>query len=235
MRGCEVGWYHGPDTARPLTGAAALRWDMEVLSQEQALIQPLYLGVSQATRDQLRAIATMSGVTVNAGNLLTGGDNVAAGPHHREGEIPAFPEGDSMTSVDDRWRYGMRLGNQFAPQGTGYVDGATQRPAAGAAYTDGTALAAANTRPHLHMLDAEIDDGMGMASISRITALLGQFTDAERLEFARDRMPGGSQYSGRLAMIPRVRRETVTAALPASGPERTAFLENYNRSRPAGR
>jgi hypothetical protein len=35
--GCEVGWYHGPDTARPLTGAAVFvcpgkRWVSWLLS-----------------------------------------------------------------------------------------------------------------------------------------------------------------------------------------------------------
>jgi hypothetical protein len=227
----------------PLTGDAALRWDMATLSEEQALVQTLYDGMSPRAREQMATIAKQQGFVVSVGRALTSEDTVTAGvgpdgragtadDHNRGGDVPAFPESGDLTSVDARWQYGMGLGNTFSPSGTGYNPSTHTRPAPRAGYTDGTALASVNTRQHLHMLDAEIDEAMGMASISNVQAILGQLTDGEKAELARDRRPDGGAYSSRLAMLVRVPRDTVVAALPASGAERDAFLASYDRLRP---
>lgn len=125
----------------------------------------------------------------------------------------------------------MGLDNTFAPRGTLYDPNQHTRPAPRPEYTDGTALTRVHTRPHLHMLDGELDDAMGMARVSRVQAVLGQLTASEKAELARDRRPDGGTYSSRLAMLVRVPRDAVVAALPESGPERDAFLASYDRLR----
>lgn len=216
----------------PLTGAAAMRWDMEVLSQEQTLVQGLYSTMSVDAQEKMEAIAKKQGL-VGVGAAATDDDLVKKGPYNNEAEVPAFPAAASLTSVDDRWTYGMTLGDTFTPGGTGFSPSANKRPAVGASYTSGSELAAVNTRPNLHKLDAIVAQFSGSVSVSEVIAILGALSPSEKLELARDRSPDGRKYSGYLAMMPRVPRANVEAALPASGPERASFLTSYNRLRPS--
>ncbi|MEL6381793.1 MAG: hypothetical protein AAFQ89_04840 [Cyanobacteria bacterium J06626_18] len=215
----------------PLTGQAALEWDMQILSEEQQLIQPLYEGVAAETIEQLETIARQSGFVATVGSWLTSEDSVDAGNHNLEGDVPAFPDDEPITSVDSRWRYGMRLGDQFTPGGTGYAEGTHARPEPSDEYTRGDALAAVHVRPHLHMLDAQLENA-GYAEISTVRSLLQQLLPGEQEELARDRSPDGFRYSDRLSMMPRIQHSDIEAALPSEGAAREAFLQNFDRYRP---
>jgi hypothetical protein len=225
----------------PLTGAAALRWDMQVLSEEQSLIQPLYASVSPSTISQLEGIARQQGFA-GLGAWITGGANVPAGPHNNGGSMPGFG-GGSILSVDDRWTYGMQVGNQFTPGGTGYDPARHSRPAAGSGYTSGAELNAVNVRPNLHMLDAVLDSPAD-SDPARILSLLRALTPHEQGELLADRSPDGTQYSDRLGecsfdtvaltgMIMEV--TSLTTNIPAivggytgGAAHRSTFLSRYN-------
>ena len=136
----------------PLKGAAALKWDMQVLAEEQTLIQPLYDRMSKDSLQQLDDIARQSGVVGFAASLA-GEDQVAALPHSKGGTVPEFT-GAAITDIGARWEYGMALGNEFAPSGTGYVPGTTKMPSVGADYSSGKEFSKVATRSALHQLDA---------------------------------------------------------------------------------
>ncbi len=214
----------------PLQGKAAMEWDMKILSEEQQLIQPLYEGVSKDTRDKLESIAKVQGLAW-LGSHLTEEDSVEKGDYNNAGDVSAFPEEDSITSVDDRWRYGMNLGNKFTPGGTGYSEKEHSRPEPGEDYTNGNALATVSRRHNLHMLDAELDL-LGRANISTVRNLLRKLTLTEKRELALDHSPDGFKYSDKLSMIKRLKREDVEAALPPNGKSRKNFLENFDKYRP---
>ncbi|MEM9490746.1 MAG: hypothetical protein AAGC55_16480, partial [Myxococcota bacterium] len=225
----------------PLTGAAALRWDMEVLSEEQTLIQPLYTSVSPSTIAQLESVARQQGFA-GIGAWITGGGNVPAGPHHSAGSMPSFG-GNDIQNIDDRWEYGMQLGDQFTPGGSGYNPATHSRPAPGAGYTSGAELNAVNVRPNLHMLDAVLDSPAD-SDPARILTLLRALTPHEQGELMADQSPDGTQYSDRLGecsfsasaltgMITEV--TSLTGALPGivggytgGAANRSTFLAAYN-------
>lgn len=186
----------------PMTGAEALAWDMKVLSEEQALIQPLYDSVDPKTRQLLKSVATKSGLSgVATGFLgLDVVDPFTNDDGHKlnnGGRVPAF-NGDDIQNVNQRWHYGMILGDQFTPGGTDYDSEVHQPPTPGAGYIDGSELANVNIRPHLHMLDAELVQPLN-ADPARVTSLLGQLTDKEQAEMMNDQSPDGFQYSKQLA------------------------------------
>ena len=228
----------------PLKGWKALEWDMQVLSEEQQLIQPLYESASPQVVKQLEQIAKKDHWTVRAASW-TDRDNVEEGKHNQAGEVPAFPKKESIESVDARWHYGMELGNLFAPKGTGY-NSTLHRPETSEEYTSGKALAKVNVRSNLHMLDANLDygeseiprgvKGIPTSSMSDslrerlmiIPNLLQKLTPPEKEELARDRSPDGFRYSERLSRFA-VQRSDIEAALPASGEAQKAFLQNLDQ------
>ncbi|WNG18600.1 hypothetical protein [Cystobacter fuscus] len=184
--------------ARQLQGRPAFEWDMRTLSEEQTLIQPLYDGVSQATRTQLNRIARLQGLPGAVAHVSPGAEVKEELPYVRGGRVPAFT-GTALTSIDDRWHYGMTLGNLFTPGGTGYNPAVDKRPTVSAGYKSGTELSRVRTRPNLHRLDAALDGGgVGARWLGeQVDALLRRLTTAEQAELLRDRRPDGDRYSVR--------------------------------------
>ena len=226
----------------PVTGAAALKWDMDTLAEEQTLIQPLYASVSSSTIAALNNVARQQGFA-GIGAWATNGAHVPPGPHNNKGEMQPFGTGApsaSITNVGDRWNYGMQVGAQFAPTPTGFVPG-TPMPAAPSSYTSGAELAAVDTRHHLHMLEGCLDSPRD-ADPARILSLLRALTPAEQAEFNTDRSPDGTQYSYQLAECSfgiilltgaLIERPTMTAGIPAivggyaGGPGPSTVLGRY--------
>ena len=219
----------------PLTGDAAMQWDMQILSEEQAMMDTLYEQMTPEARALMESSAKKEmgflGLR-SVGIWMYDLDEVEEGPHNNGGTVPAFPGNHQLDNVEHRWQYGMMLGDQFTPGGTGFDPSVHTRPPPRPQYTDGTALAAVNTRPNLHMLDGELDAAMGYASITSVENILSSLTEAEKAEFARDQHPDIGRYSSRLAMMRRVSRRFIVGALPATGAARESFLANYDRLRP---
>jgi len=226
----------------PLTGAAALAWDMAILAEEQTLIQPLYAGVAPSTIAALNNVARQQG-WAGVGAWATNGARVAPGPFNRGGDMAAFGAGSpgaSITNIGDRWNYGMQTGGQFAPAPTGFAPG-TPMPAVGAGYTSGAELAAVDTRHNLHMLEACLDSPRD-ADPTRILSLLRALTPTEQAEFNTDASRDGTQYSYQLGecsfdvsaltgMI--LERTAMTSSIPTivgayhGGPGPGTFLSRY--------
>jgi hypothetical protein len=178
-----------------------MEWDMRILSEEQTLIQPLYDGVSAETRSRLDQIARQKGLPGLAADVLPTG-SVESSRHVRGGPIPGFT-GTSLTSIHERWLYGMTLGNLFTPGGTGFNPATHQRPAPSSGYANGTELARVRTRPNLHRLDAALDGGSTGATWLQREAegILRRLTRAEQIELLRDRTPDGQRYSEHCRVI----------------------------------
>lgn len=207
----------------PLTGRDALRWDMRILSEEQSLIQPLYMGVSSETRAQLDRIARQRGLPGAMSAVMA--PTVEPSQHSRSGDIPPFTAG-AMTSVDDRWRYGMNLGDRFTPNGTGFDPTLDSRPAPGSGYADGTELAKVQTRHHLHRLDAALDGGASGARwlTEEIERIVRGLSGNELEELLGDRRPDGGRYSHRLH-LPRATMLQLLATWRIGLEEQMNFLE----------
>ena len=228
-----------------LTGQDALQWDMQTLSEEQALVQPMYNVMSQQTQDRMEEIAKKKGFLLNAVLFFTDADDIEERPgpdgqmgtsddYNRSGTVPGLT--GNIDNPRDRWTYGMQLGNQFAPRPTGYTSG-TPMPDPRPQYTDGSAFNEVSDRGNLHMLDAEIDVAMGLARYSRIRTFLGNLSGAEAAELARDvrpeQSPGRSEplrYSEQLGLLIRLTREEVAAALP-NGSDKDAFMARFDAVR----
>jgi Domain of unknown function (DUF4157) len=220
----------------PLSGPAALAWDMQVLAEEQQLIQALYDSVAPETITALENVAHQQGFA-SIGAWITNGGAVAAGPFNQAGSVPPF-SGDDITDPNDRWRYGMELGNTFAPEPTGYTDGMAM-PSVSESYTSGDELAAVNTRANLHMLEACIDGHEG--DPDRTLSLLRALTPSEQAEFNTDVTADGLRYSTLLARAGFMIIDLHVYELPLAdqipevvggftgGPGPQAFLDNYNR------
>lgn len=224
-----------------LTGDAALNWDMQTLSEEQQLIQPLYRKMSPESVRQMDAIArktpfVKAGIWADARmNHGKAGDEVTAGQFNYGGTVPAFEE-KNLTDVHDRWTYGMKLGNVFRKTGTLFDPAKDPRPEAGAEYRDGSKFAAVDTRAHLHVLDAWLNpDRMSrIGPGSDVGAIINGLTPVEKRLVLADRSPDGWSYSVRFAQFGFISEATVRRALP-DGPEFAgvvaAFLVRYRNER----
>jgi hypothetical protein len=203
----------------PLKGRAALEWDMKVLSEEQVLIQPLYDGMSTEAREQMDYIARKQRFA-GVGAWWTEEDQVEAGPGRNADEVPPF-DGGSLVSVQDRWRYGMRLGDRFTPGGTGFDPTRDTQPPAGVGYWDASEFAKVATRTHLHDLDAWLNPArltrMGPNSMSAakyLQAIIDKLTAFEKQQVLADRSPDGWAYSTQFAQFGFITEEVVAQALP---------------------
>ena len=129
----------------PITGPAAMQWDMQVLADEQTLVQPMYARMSQQTKDQLEYIARQRRFAW-LGAWWTEEAHVPSGTFHREGDVPAFDQPD-LQSIGDRWRYGMGLGDRFTRGGTGFDPATHTMPSVGSEYTSGAEFARISNAP----------------------------------------------------------------------------------------
>jgi hypothetical protein len=180
----------------PLVGRAALDWDMRILSEEQTLIQPLYKGVSTSTVEKLEQIARKQGLPGTAASVMSKDAVQPEPPYIRGGVVPAFT-GAAITSIHDRWLYGMSLGDLFTPGGTGFNPAVHTRPAPATNYGNGVELTRVRIRPNLHQLDATLDgSGSGTPWLkNEVTAILRRLTRDEQTELLRDQKPDGGRYS----------------------------------------
>jgi hypothetical protein len=220
----------------PLKGPAALKWDMQVLAEEQTLIQPLYDRISKTTVEQLDFIARKKGVAIAIGTSLTDSDEVPKGRFNKEGTVPAFNQ-TNIRKPADRWRYGMHLGNVFAPAGTGYDPNKDAMPLVAGGYSDGTELAKVDTRRYLHVLDAWLSPerltrtGVG-ADLQAIIAGLSSF---EKDQILLDRSGDGWAYSVRFAQFGFITETMVRQTLPAATTSNQAaiafFMKRYKDER----
>lgn len=207
----------------PVTGAEALQWDMKTLAEEQALVQPLYDRMDPQTFDQLDYIARKKRFA-RVGVWISDADEVAAGAANRAGTVPAFNSGD-LSKAEDRWKYGMELGNQFAPTATGYRPGKDTMPVPGKGYSDGSELAKVDTRAHLHELDAWLNpnrwrhdpDDAG----ENVDAIIDKLTPFEKSMIVKDKSADGWSYSNRFGWLLSIPESTVRKAIP-SGPASAA-------------
>jgi hypothetical protein len=224
----------------PLKGKAALDWDMQILAEEQALVQPMYSRMSPETVEQLKYIAT-KGFWAKAGAWKTDGDVVAGGPNVRGGTVPAFDKSANIQNIGDRWKYGMKLGDTFTPGGSGYDPTRDAMPTPGAGYTSGGELAKVDTRANLHELDAWLNpnrltrQGPGSESAaSFLRAIMGRLSNFEKQNVLSDRSPDGWAYSKQFAQFSFITEAMVKQALP-SDPSLAgavaAFLARYNAER----
>lgn len=204
----------------PITGRKAFEWDMQALAEEQALIQPMYARMSPETRSQLEYIARQR-FWAAAGSWLTGDARVKKGTYNKEGDVPAFNEGD-LQSITDRWKYGMKLGDVFAPSGTGFDPGKDVMPSVSADYTSGAAFKRLDTHAGLHQLDSWLNPNRVSrlsGSGSDLDAIIASLTDAEKHEVLADSPADGGHYAmwfakatGRTGYVTEAQ---VRAALPA--------------------
>lgn len=212
----------------PLTGLAALQWDMRILSEEQTLIQPLYEGVSFNTRKKLDQIARQKGLPGTIAYVMPNAYVDEELPYVQGGRIPSF-QGVALTSVDERWLYGMSLGKQFTPGGTPFNPAIHKRPPPSGSYVAGSELARVRTRPTLHRLDAALDlGGVGTAWLQEeVETLLWKLTLAEQTELLRDEKPDGGRYSVscRLVLRPSMFRLLATWRIDLEAQMR--FLSGY--------
>ena len=216
----------------PLRGRAALAWDKQVLAEEQTLIQPLYSRLSQQSLDQLNRIARKQGVVVGGGAWVTGQDKVDAGPYNNAGRVPGFNQ-PNMTSINDRWTYGMNLGNQFTPGGTGFNPATDPMPGVGAGYQNGTEFAQVDTRHALHELDAWLNPNRlsRTGAGSDLQAIIGQLSPFEKQQVLTDHSADGWAYSTQFAQFSFITEAQVRQALPADAAAAgavSAFIGRYN-------
>ena len=218
----------------PLTGQAAMDWDMQVLADEQTLVQPMYSRMSTETREQLEYIARQRRFAW-LGAWWTGEARVAPGTYNRGGDVPAFDQPD-LQSIQDRWTYGMRLGDRFAPSGTGFDPARHAMPSVGAEYSSGREFARLSTRQALHQLDAWLnpDRTSRTGSGSDIRAIVRSLTEPEKVELLADSSPDGWAYSIQFAQFGSIDEPLVQSAMPAGAQYATAvaaFMTRYRTER----
>ncbi len=219
----------------PLKGRAALEWDMQVLSEEQTLIQPLYDRLSAESLEQLDYIARKKRIA-GLGAWWTEEDRVAGGPNIRAGQVPEF-DGGSLKSVNDRWMYGMKLGDRFTPGGSGFDATKDTRPAAGQDYWNGVEFSKVGNRANLHELDSWLNPNrvgrMGPNSTAAGTylkSIISRLTSYEKKQVLTDRSADGWSYSTEFAKWPFVTKKAVEDALPndpALEPQVAIFLARF--------
>lgn len=204
----------------PLKGPAALKWDMQVLAEEQTLIQPMYSRMSPETLEQLNYIAHKKRFA-GAGAWMSGDDKVPQGPYNNADTVPGFDQPD-IKNIGDRWKYGMRLGDKFTPGGTGFDPNQNPMPAVGAGYQNGSEFARVDTRAHLHQLDAWLNPNrmtrMGPGSTNATTFLqtiINNLSESEKLRVLYNRSPDGWYYSTQFAQFSSITEAMVKQALPS--------------------
>jgi hypothetical protein len=213
---------------RPLKRNEALRWDMQVLSEEQSLVQPMYARMSPQTREQLDYIARKRRFA-GLGATLTGGDKVEKGPYNEPGRVPAFDR-PNLQSIDDRWKYGMEVGSQFTPGGTGFDPTVNTRPPVPAGYADGSELAKVDTRHRLHELDAWLNPNRvsRVGSGGDVGPIIDGLTGPEKAVVLSDRSADGWSYSNRFAQFSFITEAQVRKALPSEPAAMvTSFVARY--------
>lgn len=210
----------------------ALNWDKQTLSEEQALVQPLYDRMSSTAFNQLNYIARKKRLA-GVGAFLTRGDKVDKGAYNNEGRVPAFDRPD-MRSVDDRWRYGMDLGNRFTPGGTGFDPAIDKRPRTPIGYRDGAELSKVDGLRHLHQLDAWLNPNR----ISRagegneLQPILDQLTPKEKALVLKDKSADGWMYSTQFGQFVSITEAQVRQALPSEPAAAVnAFISRYAAER----
>jgi hypothetical protein len=206
----------------PITGRAALQWDMQVLAEEQNLVQPMYSRMTKETRDQIEYIARQK-FWAAAGSWWTNEGKVDKGPFNSPGDVPAFAESD-LQSPADRWRYGMKLGNLFTPGGTGFNPATDTMPSVGTGYQDGSEFRKVDTRAALHELDAWLNPNRlsRVGSGSDENAIIGALTAPEKEQVLADASPDGWAYSTAFAQFGFITEAQVRAALPSDAPHAAA-------------
>lgn len=211
-----------------LEGLAAKQWDEQTLSEEQALVQPMYGRMSPQARSQLDAIARKNGAA-GAGAWATGDDKVPQGPYNNAGRIPAFDQPD-LQSVDDRWKYGMEVDQQFTPGGVGYDPAVDTRPQEPAGYDDGTELAKVDTKQHLHELDAWLNPNRisRTGAGSDVVAIIAGLSPSEKAIVLNDQSADGWAYSSQFAQFAFISEAQVRKALPSEPAVAvSAFISKY--------
>lgn len=169
------------DSPTPLTGQAAIDWDAKTLSEEQNLVQPLYGSASSDARRLLEGIAKGDWAT-QLGSAFSSADTVAPGTNIAGGDVPYFEQSGDLQDVSQRFAYGMKLASQFStlrPSGTAPSAALTPE----AAYLDGSALRAVDTRRNLHFVDAIIDSTMSPDEQEQLVHRLALLTTPERSRF----------------------------------------------------
>ena len=144
-----------------LRGADARRSDELVLAEEQSMIQHLYDSTDADTRQRFATIADMGYTRAWVGStVLRQGGHISAGAYNRAITTPTFhslvPGGD-INTPQDRWRYGMALGGAASTLPS-YGAPSAAMPAVGAEYASSAQFDRLNVRPHLHRLDAMLND-----------------------------------------------------------------------------
>jgi hypothetical protein len=220
----------------PLKGAAALRWDMQVLAEEQTLIQPMYAQMSPQTRSQLDYIARKKRFA-GLGAWWTGEDKVPKGPYNNAGKVPGFNQPD-LQNIGDRWKYGMNLGNQFTPGGSGFDPNVHTMPSVSSSYADGSEFAKVANRHHLHQLDAWLNPNrlsrVRGDSGSDLQGIISGLTEFEKQQVLTDVSADGWAYSKQFAQFGFITEAQVRQALPgdpASAGAVNAFLGRYRAER----
>jgi hypothetical protein len=209
----------------PLRGRAAIEWDMRILAQEQALVQPMYLRMDAATVQQLLYIARKTRFAW-VGAELSGEDEVPDGPGVRGGTVPAFPDNGNIRDAGQRWAYGMRLGDQFTPGGTGFDPARDRMPAR------------VDTRAALHELDAWLNPDrltrVRGTPGADLAGIVGRLSEREKQAVLADRSPDGWAYSRQLAQFSSIEETLVRRALPSAPAQAAAvaaFLGRYRAER----
>jgi len=220
----------------PLRGRQALEWDKQILAEEQTLIQPLYGRMSPQATAQINRIARKQGVVVGGGAWVTGQDKVAPGDNNNAGRVPGFPDGQDLNSPTDRWRYGMNLGNQFTPGGTGFNPATDTMPTPGAGYQDGSEFARVDTRHHLHQLDAWLNPNRltRTGAGSDMQAIISGLTPFEKQQVLTDHSPDGWAYSTQFGQFISISEAQVRQALPADpavAGQVSAFIARFQAER----
>jgi len=101
----------------------------------------------------------INGLIGGLGHRMHMGGRVDAGPYNRGADVPTFhslvPTGE-IANAEDRWRYGMELAGRMSTlPAYGPLDA---MPPVSAAYSSSERFDQLNVRPHLHMVDAMLND-----------------------------------------------------------------------------
>lgn len=142
------------DEGPVLKGKAAMQWDIQTLSEEQTLVQPMYDVMDAETFEQFEDLAKGRGFKFWLGSKLYQDMPDHKGPYQHYKEIPGS-RGD-FKQIEDRFQAGMELANQFSthPRHTSKP----QMAKVSEAFSSGAVFNKYNRFPHLHAFDALIGD-----------------------------------------------------------------------------